>query len=591
MKKSILIPFIVTSFSLAACHDPEPKSISFGYDDLTLSVGATKQLEVIIEPNEQYDDLVITYSSSNSEIATVTNEGLLTALKEGESTIKASIGNYNIEASFLLHVYDKYPSNYKFVTKEDEHHYDNSSLKQFPTFTHNASEVDEDRGVYRYSPEMVYQLREDGKSYRVLGLDLSHYDNNNAYISPTYNGKPVVEIAERAFADKWYVFNVYIPSSIQIIRNAAFANSGIKNLYYDAEEIVDFPGSNWIFYPQNPDEYPASQMQQNIHLLVGPHAKCIPSRFFHPVGIYPQIKPTVASVEFAEGSQLKSIGEYAFYDIESIQSLRLPNTIEDIGDYAFYNTGIKELYLPDSLRQIGEYAFMFNDSLKNLRVSNNLEYIGESAFSGCSSLEYLSFASSKLKEIGKYAFKNIDKLAYLDLGNVEIINDSAFENCSSLKDLYINDKVLELNYSAFKGCTGVENLYLGSGIASIANEAFSNLENVKKLYVNNDNISELEAGNKVFYRLGKNNQEGIEVIYYEGVTSTTSRMFFPNSDVESFIKIKTLYLPKSLTAIASYTFYGANIEEIRYAGNKNEYEQISMGDHNDLSTPIYLGGK
>lgn len=572
-------------------HDSQemvvPSSISFEHDVFTLVAGETLNLQAKVGPENAHKNYVISYSSSNVEVAVIDEHDVLTAVKEGESTITARIEEYDLEASMLLRVY---PGEYTFIKEDDGHQYDQTAPKKFPTFTDDPSQVDEAKGIYRYSPEIVYELREDGESYRVLGLDSTNYDNNNAYISPTYNGKPVVEIAEGAFAYKWYVFNIYIPSSIKIIKNAAFSNTGVKNLYYDAEEITDFPGSNWIFYPQEPTEFPASALVQNIHLLVGPHAKCIPSRFFHPVGIYPQIKPKVASIEFAEGCQLKSIGEYAFYDLQNITSIKLPETLETIGDYAFYNTGIKELYLPDSVKEIGQYAFMFADSLQNIRLSPNLETIGESAFSSCTALEYLSFKSTKLEEVGNYAFKNCSSLAYLDLGNLQYINESAFENCAKLKQIYVPDSVLEIHYNAFRGCTDAEILSLGRNITFIGKQAFSDLVNLKKLFINCSQLEGLPSGNKTFYKLGKDNSNGIDVIYCEGIRETAERMFFANSDVETFIHINKLYLPRSLTSIANYTFYGANIDEVIYEGDAEAYNKITIGDHNDLKTPTYLGG-
>ena len=103
-------------------------------------------------------------------------------------------------------------------------------------------------------------------------------------------------------------------------------------------------------------------------------------------------------------------------------------------------------------------------------------------------------------------------------------------------------------------------------------------------------LEELPSGNKTFYNLGKENTNGIDVIYLTGIKETAKRMFFANSDVESFIHINKLYLPKTLTYVASYTFYGATIDEVIFDGDSEAYNQITIGDHNELKTPTYLGG-
>lgn len=76
---------------LTACNPEEPTpivTISNG-ETATLEVGETLQLNVALE---HYND-AITYTSSNSEVATVSDAGLITAIAKGEATITASAGD------------------------------------------------------------------------------------------------------------------------------------------------------------------------------------------------------------------------------------------------------------------------------------------------------------------------------------------------------------------------------------------------------------------------------------------------------------------------------------------------------------------
>lgn len=76
---------------LTACNLEEPTpivTISNG-ETATLEVGETLQLNVALE---YYND-AITYTSSSSEVATVSDAGLITVIAKGEATITASAGD------------------------------------------------------------------------------------------------------------------------------------------------------------------------------------------------------------------------------------------------------------------------------------------------------------------------------------------------------------------------------------------------------------------------------------------------------------------------------------------------------------------
>ena len=58
---------------------------------LTLSPGATGKLTATVLP-ENADDKTVTWSSSDTEVATVGNDGTVTAVSIGEATITARAG-------------------------------------------------------------------------------------------------------------------------------------------------------------------------------------------------------------------------------------------------------------------------------------------------------------------------------------------------------------------------------------------------------------------------------------------------------------------------------------------------------------------
>ena len=76
-----------------------------------------------------------------------------------------------------------------------------------------------------------------------------------------------------------------------------------------------------------------------------------------------------------EGSQLKTIGEYAFYEC-AFNSITLPEGFETIGDYAFYYSDIEEIVLPSTVTYIGEKAFYYSNIHGNIVIPASVETIG-----------------------------------------------------------------------------------------------------------------------------------------------------------------------------------------------------------------------
>ncbi len=75
---------------------------------------------------------------------------------------------------------------------------------------------------------------------------------------------------------------------------------------------------------------------------------------------------SLTTVNFAEGSKLKVIGEAAFQLQKSIETIELPDSLEKIAAGAFYEcTGLTSITIPESVNTIEEEAF-HNCSLTNI---------------------------------------------------------------------------------------------------------------------------------------------------------------------------------------------------------------------------------
>ena len=107
----------------------------------------------------------------------------------------------------------------------------------------------------------------------------------------------------------------------------------------------------------------------------------------------------LATVTFAEGSQLKSIGVSAFSGTTPAHpiftEIQIPDSVETIGTNAFHNCqDLESITLPASLKTIESSAFGYCRNLSEIELPTSLTTIEISVFDGCSSLETVFYDGS-----------------------------------------------------------------------------------------------------------------------------------------------------------------------------------------------------
>ena len=107
----------------------------------------------------------------------------------------------------------------------------------------------------------------------------------------------------------------------------------------------------------------------------------------------------LATVTFAEGSQLKSIGVSAFSGTEPahpiFKEIQIPDSVETIGTNAFQNCqDLESITLPASLETIESSAFSSCRKLSEIKLPASLKAIQSYVFDGCSSLETVFYDGS-----------------------------------------------------------------------------------------------------------------------------------------------------------------------------------------------------
>lgn len=131
----------------------------------------------------------------------------------------------------------------------------------------------------------------------------------------------------------------------------------------------------------------------------------------------PSYKDTVTSVVIPDivntdrGTyKVKKVDSVAFMDCPNLESVILPEGVEEIGGSAFKNCKkLNSLQLPEGLLKVGYEVFEGCESLAILRLPDTVETLGKNVFSGMSSLQSIVLPPSLLS-IGTTPFYDCPKL-------------------------------------------------------------------------------------------------------------------------------------------------------------------------------------
>ena len=104
------------------------------------------------------------------------------------------------------------------------------------------------------------------------------------------------------------------------------------------------------------------------------------------------VKPTSVVIP----DSLTTLGDYAFYNCDSLTSVEIGDYVTSIGDYAFDDCdSLTSVEIGDSVTSIGSYAFSHCDSLTSVIIGNSVTSIGMSAFYNYTSL--IIYCEAELK--------------------------------------------------------------------------------------------------------------------------------------------------------------------------------------------------
>ncbi len=382
------------------------QNVSLNKTELTLNIGATEQLITTFLPEDATNKKVV-WSSADKEIATVDENGNVTAVKNGETKIKVTTEDGGKTAECKVNVVSVSKGD-KF--KQGQLYYEVTSINP------KEVKVTSQKGKYGY-PNWEDSEKPTGDIV---------INENIKYQGEKYT---VAEVEESAFSNCSSIKSVILPNTVKVLGKATF---------YDCSSLEK------VTLPNSLVEIGKSVFYKCANLKTVNIPKSVEKIGNGAFRMCP--KMTTFTVD-NENANFSSDDKGILFNKNKTELIRFPE-----------GSAITDYTVPNVVKSIGKGAFFGSANLKNVVVPNNVEMIGTYAFKKCKSLLTVTL-SNKIKTIEYATFGECEKLKEVKMPNsLEIIGGNAFNKCGSLTAIVLPKTVKELGYMSFSYCTGLTSI-------------------------------------------------------------------------------------------------------------------------------------
>lgn len=440
-------------------------------------------------------DYELIWSSTNEKVATVDDEGVVTALKEGTATISLKVKVGGRQSTLMASTR---------VVVKNEFIVEGNTLVAYKGLGGNVV-IPDDEGIL-YIGAFAFSLYTTDYEIEIKDDD---YDaaktpsTNNTVVSVTIPAD-VKEVKKYAF------YNCTALESVEFLK----ANDGTSCPFI--REYAFFGDTNLV----------------NINLedveLIGSFAfmgctSLIDVDLSGAYAIGEAAFKDCTSLEVVDITTIINGGKEAFANCTSLRKM-INGQFTNFAEGMFKNTGLETVDFYSD--RIPANCFENCSQLMKVTIHNDLVYVGNEAFKDCSLLEEVVFEEGVRSEfIYDGAFSNCAKLTSVVLPDSDVvIEENVFENCSSLETISFNTntRITRNDGSIFKGCVnlstfvvedsnpyysvkanylcskdgkvillvapkqlGEGNITIEAGIEKIGESAFSGLDQLKQIDLSN----------------------------------------------------------------------------------------------------------
>lgn len=285
-------------------------------------------------------------------------------------------------------------------------------------------------------------------------------------IPETIDGMPVVAIGARAFR-LTSIVDIRIGGNIRRIEDEAFSHCdkliSVKwNCKCNAIPAYCFYGCTNL---KHFDFSEIKKVERYAFMKSGLQEVCLPENI-----------EVVEEETFRECSGLRTVTWNCTCDvIPALCFYMCPNltnfdfsSIKKVGQYAFVESGLQEVCLPKNIEILEDGTFSRCNGLRSVTWNCTCDVIPNFCFAVCSNLT--QFALSGIKKVGTSAFEK-SGLTSVTLSKGTIVCKKCFAHCKSLAKVeWLSARNIEGNI--FAGCKNIKEIYISDKIKNIEASAF-----------------------------------------------------------------------------------------------------------------------
>lgn len=289
----------------------------------------------------------------------------------------------------------------------------------------------------------------------------------------------------------------------------------------------------------------------------------------------------VTKVTINEG--VTSIGDYAFYNQKSLESISIASTVQKIGRDSFYNCDALTTLpaLPAGVVLYGE-CFENCDGLTRIELPDtNIEVFGTNIFKNCSNLTYIKIPATVKISSGDIAGGTDLTTAgpvgggyQVEFAWTDTIPDRAFSG-STLRYITIPSTVKSIGKFAFSGCYYLTDFVLPETLETISDSAFRDSNFINGFTIP-DSVTSI--GEFAFYDVGGMSS----VVLPSGIEAIEDYTF-------GYSNITSVIVPEGVTTIGSYAF--TNCRSLEYIELPSTLQSVGLSVlTNSSSAKVYYNG-
>ena len=379
--------------------------------------GEKIQLFYDLDPWYVADKYPVTFTSTNEKVAIVDENGVVTALKKGTTTIQARLEGSSLRATVKITV------NSEFVIE-------NRTLVAYKGLGGEVV-IPDDEGIL-YIGAFAFCLYDTDNTVELTDED---YDANkipstNTTVTSVVIPNSVQEIQKYAFYNCVGLRKVTVPSTVRFIREYAFyGDAKLEEIDLSCVEAVGaraFSGCAKLTLDPEKDlrkTYAIGERAfENCTSLVAVDLTTLRNTGKEAF----KGCTSLENVTFGEKTKLS----YAMFAKSGVKSVVLYETLE-IPEYCFAECSeLTSVVLKNDIWKIGYGAFCENDKLKSVSFEGSVDIIGEQAFYDCPALERLVLPNSDLT-LENYCFfecVNLETLVFGAKTRFVEMNGAAFQS-------------------------------------------------------------------------------------------------------------------------------------------------------------------